>query len=130
MADVIYTLTADDVYTAALAYVYEYKEKDKDYSKFFLNFLNALLCEALPYENGIREAAGRTPLITAPLVKDKMEVIPYDERIVRLALPYGVASCYFQDEGDTYLMERYRNLYIEALEALNRAVVTEMDLAY
>ena len=59
-----------------------------------------------------------------------MEVIPYDERIVRLALPYGVASCYFQDEGDTYLMERYRNLYIEALEALSRAVVTEMDLAY
>ena len=130
MADVVYTLTADDVYTAALAYVYEYREKDKDYSKFFLNFLNALLCEALPYENSIREAAGRAPLAAAPLVKEKGEVLPYDERIVRVALPYGVASYYFQDEGDTYRSAEYRNRYIEALEMLNCAVVTEMELVY
>ena len=123
-------MTAQEIYEAALAYVYEYKDRDRDYRSFFLPFLNALLCECLPYENAEREAVGGEVLERAPVIAEMAEAVPYAEHIVRIALPYGVASLYFQDEGDTYKMERYRNMYIEALETRKRCVVMEMEDAW
>lgn len=120
-------ITAQEIYEAALAYVYEYRDKDRDYKSFFLPFLNALLAECLIYENAEREAAGAETLERAPVISGMDEQVNYCENITRIALPYGIASLYFQDEGDTYKMERYRNMYIEALEMHRRCVAVAME---
>ena len=89
--------------------------------------MNALLAECLIYENAEREAAGAETLERAPVISGMDEQVNYCENITRIALPYGIASLYFQDEGDTYKMERYRNMYIEALEMHRRCVAVAME---
>ena len=123
-------MTAQEIYKAALSKIFEREGDDEDFQYFFLDFLNACLAEALPCENSIRAASGRQELEEPQVVTGMSETVDVDARIARIALPYGVASYYFQDDDDDYKSQDYRGRFIGALNDLSVCVPGMVEDVY
>lgn len=108
-------MTGQDVYEMASAMLYERDNEDPDSKEFAIPFLNLLLEDALPVENSIRRFKGEAELDSAPLLQNLDETIPYSASITRGALPYGLAAYFFEESGDNYRGNLYRNLYEKGL---------------
>lgn len=108
-------MTGTDIYTAALAFLAEGPDVDPDLKLYSLPWLNILLAECLAVENSIRQAGGEKALPSAPMLESLTEEIPYSEPIVRTALPYGLASFFYLDDGNDYRAEDFRARYVSAL---------------
>lgn len=122
-------MTAQQIYETASAFLYEVSGEDADSKAFAIPFLNILLQEALDTENSIRAFKGQTKLVSAPYITSLDEDIDYDDSITRTALPYGVASFYFQEAMNNYQSENYRGKYISALrDATKYSVGTITDV--
>ena len=110
--------TVRKIYRLALARIMESPGNDADFDTYSPDLLEQLLVEALPYENPIRRQAGRPLLERAPEVTaiDDTE-LEYDDRIARLALPYGLAGILLSDDesrkAESVMM---RNEYLTALD--------------
>ena len=126
-------MTGEEIYEIALSFVFERKREDKDYLDFFPLFLNTTMQEALPYENMIRRKSGKVARALAPRITAEQmnEEIDFSEELCRVALPYGVAAYYWQDEGDSYRAADYRQRFIIALgEAVGGGYVHDIEDAY
>ncbi len=126
-------MTGEEIYGIALSYVFERKREDADYEEFFPVFLNTVMQEALAYENMIRRKSGKAALVTAPkITKSEMnDELDFSESLCRVALPYGVASFYCQDDGDSYRAADYRNRFIVALgDAVGGVHMSDIEDVY
>lgn len=129
-------MTGEEIYEAALSNVFERKKADADYLHFFPLLLNTVMQEALQYENMIRRRSGKAALSAAPkITSDTMsEEIDFSESLCRVALPYGVAAFYCQDDGDNYRAADYRNRFIialsDAVTAVDGASVGDIEDVY
>lgn len=108
-------MKAETIYKLACAVLLEKTGVDPDFQAFFPSLASLLLQEALPYENARRAALGQPALERAPVVAGMEDDVPCCDAICRLALPYGVAAYYFQDEMDDYRAQDFRGRYILAL---------------
>lgn len=111
-------VTIREIYRLALARVFDAPGADDDYDTYSPLLLDSLLAEALPYENNIRLAHGRTALQAAPRVQQIDDaMLDWDEQITRVALPYGLAAVILADDelrkSESLVA---RNEYIAALE--------------
>lgn len=126
-------MTGEEIYEIALSFVFERKREDKDYLEFFPLFLNTVMQEAFPYDNMIRRKSGKIARALAPRITAEQmnEEIDFAEELCRVALPYGVAAFYCQDDGDNYRAADYRQRFITALsEAVNGGYVHDIEDAY
>ena len=108
-------MKAEKIYQLASAILFEKPGADQIFQAFFPSLLNLLLQEALPYENAARQAAGEEILPAAAQVDGLGDDVPYCDALCALALPYGVAAYYFQDETDDYKAQDFRARYLAAL---------------
>jgi len=123
-------MTAQDIYALACSFLYEKPGQDAAGEQFYLGFLNVLLAEALPIENAIRLSKGLPPLASAPVLSAGTDEVNCDEAIARVALPYGLASWFFQDIADYAQAENYRAKYIGALRDAAKARFVPIEDAY
>lgn len=122
-------MTAQKIYELASSFLYEIDDEDADSKKFAVGFLNILLMETFPCENSIREFRGLEPLKEPPMISSLDEDIPYQPELTRVALPYGVASWYFQEGMDNFQAENYRSKYLAAVmdaSKINPGIVERM----
>lgn len=115
-------LTVRDVYVIAAAFIGDREGDDRDEKDFAPVYMKVLLQEALPAENRIRIAEGMAELTIAPILGID-DVIPYSDKIVRGALPYGLAWQYHQDAGNNQLAAMYRNMFIDGVENSRRSKI-------
>ena len=108
-------MTAQQIYELASSFLYEVDGEDADSKKFAVGFLNILLMETFPCEQSIREFRGIEPLTEPPFLTDINQDVPYQPELTRIALPYGLASWYFQEAMDNFQAENYRNKYLAAI---------------
>jgi hypothetical protein len=108
-------MTGQNIYEIASSFLYERDAEDYDSKEFAVNFINVLLQESLPYENSIREWNAETLLTAAPEITALTDTIAYNAALTRVALPYGLASFFFQEAMDNFQAENYRNKYLSAL---------------
>lgn len=108
-------MKAYDIYKRTLALMFERENEDRAFSEKFPEILNALLCEALPYENSVRVSEGAPELKCAPCIMGMDDEVDMCESICGIALPYGVAAYFSQDDGEAYLAAMYRERFINAL---------------
>lgn len=108
-------MKAYDIYKRTCALMFEREGEDKVFYDNFIGILNALVCEALPYENSVREYEGRAKLSAAPEVLKMDDEVDMCRDICSIALPYGVASYYSQDDGEAYNAAMYRERFVSAL---------------
>ncbi len=123
-------MTAKDIYSLACSFLYEKPGQDALGQGFYLGFLNLLLAESLPAENSIRLHGGLPPLPAAPMLSAETDRVDYDDSIARIALPYGLASWFFQDIADNVQAENYRAKYIGALRDAAKARFAPVEDAY
>lgn len=122
-------MTAQKIYELASSFLYETDDEDADSKKFAVGFLNILLMETFPCENSIREFRGLEPLKEPPMISSLDEDIPYQPELTRVALPYGLASWYFQEGMDNFQAENYRSKYLAAVmdaSKINPGIVERM----
>ena len=74
--------------------------------------------EALPYENAIRAQRGDAELTSTPEVTAiDSTALDWDDRITRVALPWGLAAALlFDDENRKAESVMFRNEFVSALE--------------
>ena len=119
------SMTVRDVYVVAAAFIGDRENDDRDEKDFAPIYMKVLLQEALPAENRIRIAEGMTELTQAPM-PGLDDVIPYSDKIVRGALPYGLAWQYHQDAGNHDLAVMYRDLFTNGVNSSYKFVMRRM----
>ena len=116
--------TIKRIYTLALAKIIEAPGTDVDFDSYSPTLLDSLLVEALPYENAIRAQRGDEELTSAPEITTiDSTVLDWDDRITRVALPWGLAAALlFDDENRKAESVMFRNEFVSALEYVAPAV--------
>lgn len=124
-------MTVERIYEIACHGVFAAADDDEDFKAFSPAFLSSCMIEALPYENMIRQHEGRE-LLTAREIPDlteidETEIDLFDERIVRLALPYGLKAYLLEDDGGRKAEAvMYRNRFVETLQDIAPAVFEDL----
>ncbi|MBR5543683.1 MAG: hypothetical protein IKU65_06270, partial [Oscillospiraceae bacterium] len=108
-------MKAYDIYKRTCAIMFEREGEDKNFSEKFCPILSALLAESLMYENSVRLSLGKEKLLFAPVVSDMEDEIDFSDEIMSIALPYGVAAYFYEDDGESYNAMMYRERFINAL---------------
>ena len=125
-------ITAQRIYELACHGVFTAADDDEDFKQFSPAALNACMIEAIPYENQFRALGGR-PLLTVDEVPDleeidDTEIDMFDQRIARLAFPYGIKAFLLEDDGGRKAEAvMYRNRFIETLNELQPAVFENVE---
>lgn len=117
-------MTIKRIYTLALAKIIEAPGTDVDFDSYSPTLLDSLLVEALPYENAIRAQRGDAELTSTPEVTAiDSTALDWDDRITRVALPWGLAAALlFDDENRKAESVMFRNEFVSALEDAAPAV--------
>ena len=123
-------MKAYDIYKKTLALMFEVEGEDKAFEKNFCAILSAVAAESLPYENSIRRAEGREEIKTAPVISDMEDELPMSDEICSVALPFGVAAYFYQDDGENYNSSIYRERFINALYEAKKCFFTDIDDIY
>lgn len=116
--------TIKRIYTLALAKIIEAPGTDVDFDSYSPTLLDSLLVEAMPYENAIRAQRGDAELTSTPEVTAiDSTALDWDDRITRVALPWGLAAALlFDDENRKAESVMFRNEFVSALEDAAPAV--------
>lgn len=116
--------TIKRIYTLALAKIIEAPGTDVDFDSYSPTLLDSLLVEAFPYENAIRAQRGDAELTSTPEVTAiDSTALDWDDRITRVALPWGLAAALlFDDENRKAESVMFRNEFVSALEDAAPAV--------
>jgi hypothetical protein len=93
------------------------------YADLAVGFVNMLLAECFETNNRIRRRAGKAALVRLPVLKDLKDTIPYEEGLVRLAMPYGMAAKLIYDEQDSARFNYFINEYADRVNRCDRWVV-------
>ncbi len=117
--------TIKRIYTLALAKIIEAPGTDVDFDSYSPTLLDSLLVEAMPYENAIRAQRGDAELTSTPeITAIDSTALDWDDRITRVALPWGLAAALlFDDENRKAESVMFRNEFVSALEDAAPAVL-------
>lgn len=84
----------------------------------------------LEHENTYRRAKGLAEVGALPVLTEKDDEIPYNERLVRSAFPYGMARWMFRENEDIAASHEYYNLYIMAANDATPVIESEVKDNY
>lgn len=119
-----------ECYEAALSFLPETVEDNSEMQKFMTAWCNVLLGEMLGHENTFRRANKSEELKVPPVLTEGEEEIPYNERLVRSAFPYGMARWMFRENEDIAASHEYYGLYITAANEATPIIEGEVRDVY
>lgn len=108
----------------------EKPEENPDMQRFMTVWCNILIAETLEYENVYRKAKGLAELSDVPVLEKESEEIPYNERLVRGAFPYGMARWIFRENEDIAASHEYYALYVNAAKEATPVFMGEVEDEY
>lgn len=125
-------MTGNDLFAISASYLSQSAADSEDIAEFVPYWLNVLLAETLPTENQLRAMDGRPALERAPFITQETmgEEIPYTERLMRVALPYGLASDMLRDDDNDYRCQDFRQKYVLALSDVLQAKAEPIQDCY
>ena len=93
-------MTVQELYEAALALLSEQVARAKSYNYFKIPIINQVIAECFDANNSIRISDGLPALNKneMPYMTSEEDTIPYDIRLLRECMPYGVASLLVIDD--------------------------------
>ena len=111
-------MTVNEAYVIALSLDDTTTEQDDSLKVHMVNYTNLFLVETFRNENAIRKMTGRPKLGAVPFVTDIEDYVPYDEEMVRSALPFFIASQVKLTDANNAWASRYYDMYINAVDAV------------
>ncbi len=119
-----------ECYETALSFVSEVPDDNPEIEKFTVAWCNVLLGEMLGHENTYRRANKLEELSVPPVLTAEEEEIPYNERLVRSAFPYGMARWIFRESEDVAGSHEYYSLYLNAANDATPVIEGEVKDVY
>ena len=107
-------MTAHDIIKLAMSDQYEDIENDTEAAQYSLDILNILLMECFGAEQNSREMNGQELLTEVPQVSEPTDEIPYNDILLRLALPYGIEWKFAEQNLNQYQADQYHAMYMQA----------------
>lgn len=107
-------MTVHDIIKSAMSAEYEPIEGDTDAAQHSIDILNELIMDCYEAEQNSREMNGQEPLTAVPVVNDMTDEVPYNDMLVRYALPRGIEWKYCEQNLDQYRADQYRMMYENA----------------
>ena len=91
-------MTVNDLYMAALAFIFEKPSASRNYDDFLFPYLNLLLVQNFDINNSLLTFKG-LPLLDAPQnVLYKTDVLVYQPELVGETLIYGLAALFIKED--------------------------------
>lgn len=116
-------MTVNELLQNALPLFAETDTSDADYQALTIPHTNMVLAETFDVNNRMREQAGKEPLTEIPSVTALTDTIPFEDKLVRLALPYGLAAKLYFDEDNDGRLSMFLQEYAERVNQCDRWVV-------
>ena len=123
-------MTVMECYEMAVGFLPEDKSDNTEMQKFMVKWCNQLLVETFANENSYRRAEELPELSEVPKVESQNEEIPYNERLVRAAFPYGMARWVFRENDDIDGSREYYTLYAAAANDSTPVNLAEVQDVY
>lgn len=123
-------MTVMECYEMAVGFLPEDKSDNAEMQKFMVKWCNQLLVETFANENSYRRAQELPELSEVPKVESQNEEIPYNERLVRAAFPYGMARWVFRENDDIDGSREYYTLYAAAANDSTPVNLAEVQDVY
>lgn len=123
-------MTVKECYEQAVSFLPEVPEDNTEMQRHMITWCNVLLADSLNYEN-IYRRVNKTPELPKPLkVAAQDDEIPYNETLVLMAFPYGMARFVFRENDDVSGSHEYYNLYAAALTEATPLEFSEVTDVY
>ena len=122
-------MTGNDLFAQALGMVGE-RANDSDLTCFAVGWINQLLAEALDVENSVLKFEGEESFEHALVLSAPGDEIPYSDRIVRYALPDGLAAFLYEVSDDLNMAADYRARYVAALRECAKLIPADVADCY
>lgn len=116
-------MTGNDLLTRAMALYAETDTSDEDARALAVPYINMVLAETFDTNNRIRQRRGLDPLEDIPEIAALSDEIVYENHLVKLALPYGLASKLYFDEDDNSRLSMFLQEYADRVNKADRWVV-------
>ena len=113
-------MTGTEIYKRAAAFAFQSSEDAEDTNEFAAEWLNTILCEALPYENALRRFDGAQELTAAPYIKALDEDINWHDSILSTAVPFAMAAHIWRADDNDYRANMFQQMYVNALSDTQR----------
>ena len=123
-------MTVKECYEQAVSFIPEVPEDNVDMQKHMVTWCNVLLAETFPHENIFRREKKLPELERVLSVENEEDEIPYNDRMVRAAFPYGMARWIFRENDDVAGSHEYYQLYATALSEATPLEVVEITDVY
>ena len=116
-------MTGNELLARAMALYAETDTSDEDARTLAVPYINMVLAETFDTNNRIRQQKGLDPLEEIPEIATLNDAIAYEDYLVKLALPYGLASKLYFDEDDNSRLSMFLQEYADRVNKADRWVV-------
>lgn len=116
-------MTGNELLTRAMALYAETDTSDEDARALAVPYINMVLTETFDTNNRIRQRRELDPLAEIPEISSLNDEIIYEDYLVKLALPYGLASKLYFDEDDNSRLSMFLQEYADRVNRADRWVV-------
>lgn len=123
-------MTVKECYERAVSLIPEVPEDNTDMQKHMVTWCNVLLADTINYENIFRRVNKLAELDSPAKVFAQGDEIPYNEKLVAMAFPYGMARWVFRENDDVSGSREYYSLYVNALMEATPAEIVEIEDVY
>ena len=123
-------MTVRECYEQAVSFLPEKPEENPEMQKFMTAWCNVLLAETFEHENIYRVANDLPEIWEIPKTESENDEIPYNERLVRGAFPYGMARWIFRENEDIAASHEYYALYVNAIREATPVLMGEVEERY
>lgn len=123
-------MTVKECYEQAVSFIPETPEDNTDMQKHMVTWCNVLLSDSLNCENIYRRVNKIDELLKPLKVEARDDEIPYNEKLVSMAFPYGMARWIFRENDDVAGSHEYYQLYAAALLEATPLEIIEIEDAY
>ena len=123
-------MTVKECYERAVSLIPEVPEDNTDMQKHMVTWCNVLLADTINYENIFRRVNKLAELDSPAKVFAQDDEIPYNEKLVAMAFPYGMARWVFRENDDVSGSREYYSLYVNALMEATPAEIVEIEDVY
>ena len=117
-------MDGNELLKRAMALYAETDTNDEDSKALAVPYINMVLAETFDVNNRMREYAGKEPLESIPEIASLDDTIQYEDKLVKLALPYGLASKLYFDEDDNPRLTMFLQEYADRVNQCDRWVVS------
>ena len=116
-------MDGNELLKRAMALYAETDTNDEDAKTLAVPYINMVLAETFDVNNRMRKYSGKEPMESIPEITELSDTIQYEDKLVKLALPYGLAAKLYFDEDDNPRLTMFLQEYSDRVNQCDRWVV-------